>query len=122
MRPVASGSRASRGASATGAAPAAGRSATGCPATLDEGIVSATTLAWPVCPSAGTLCRVLAEESLHLGHDRAGLAGFREVAVAPHFHRLLTVRRERVGGERDDGDVARDGIVLEDLGGFPSVD
>src|SRR5687768_7392844 len=62
------------------------------------------------------------EEPLDLRHDRARLARLREIAVAAHLHRLLPVRREGVGGERDDGDPAGLGVVLEHLRCLPPVD
>src|SRR3954454_6228942 len=74
---------------------------------------------------AGISCSsaiVLPEESLHLGDHGARLARLREIPVASHLHRLLTIRRERVGGEGDDRDLSRLRIVLQHLRRFPSVD
>src|SRR5688572_16022566 len=64
----------------------------------------------------------LPEELLHLAHHGFRLAGLGEVAVAAHLHRLLTVRRERVRGERDDRDMLGVGVALEYLGRLPAID
>src|SRR5580704_18212379 len=64
----------------------------------------------------------LPEEALDLGDHRAGLTGLGEIAIAPDFHRLLPVRRQRVGGQRDNRNVVRRRVVLEHLCGFPPVD
>src|SRR6476660_966741 len=122
MRPCASGLTASRGASETGAGVGTGRSATGSLDAAGVPIVSATTPAWPDSSSAGILGGVLAEEALHFGDDGPRLAGLGQIAVAPHFHRLLAIGCEGVRGERDDRDVARHRIVLQHLGRLPSVD
>src|SRR6476469_9515453 len=89
MRPCASGLTASRGASATGAGVGTGRSATGSLGSPGVLIASAITPAWPDSSSAGILGGVLAEEALHFGHHGARLAGLGQIAVAPHFPRLL---------------------------------
>src|SRR6476661_4731541 len=72
--------------------------------------------------SAGILGGVLPEEPLHFGDHRAWLAGLGEIPVAADLHRLLAVGGEGVRRQRDDGDVARHRIVLEDLRGLPAVD
>src|SRR5881409_650745 len=64
---------------------------------------------------------VLPEEALHLGDHGPWLAGLREVPVTSDFHRLLAVRRQRVRGERNDRNLARLGIVLQDLRRLPPV-
>src|SRR4051812_42506050 len=63
----------------------------------------------------------LPEEALDFGHDRARLTRFCEVAVASHFHRLLAIRRKRVGGQSNDRYRPRLRVVLEDLRRLPAV-
>src|SRR6476659_7408295 len=72
--------------------------------------------------SAGILGGVLPEEPLDLCDHGAWLARLGEIPVASDFHRLLAVGRERVRGQGNDGNVTRDGGVLEDLGRLPAVD
>src|SRR3712207_3217327 len=63
-----------------------------------------------------------AQEALNLRDDGARLARLRQVPVAPDLHRLLAVGGEGVRRQRDDRDVLRRGIMLEDLRRLPPVD
>src|SRR6185312_9874267 len=63
-----------------------------------------------------------ANESLHLAHDRLGLARLCEITVASDFHGFLAIRRQRMRGERDDRNATRFRIALEHLRRFPAVD
>src|SRR5688572_18679770 len=59
------------------------------------------------------------EKALHLGDDRARLAWLREIPVAADLHCFLPVGCQRVRGERNDRNLLRRRILLQDLGGFP---
>src|SRR4029078_2134649 len=65
---------------------------------------------------------IFSEEALNLRYHRPRLAGLREISVASHLHRLLASRREGVCGQRDDRDLSRLRIVLQDLRCFPTID
>src|SRR5258708_5134090 len=64
----------------------------------------------------------LSEESVYFRDYRARLAGLGQMPVAAHFHRLLAIRRQRVRGQCDDGNVLRGRVVLENLRGLPAID
>src|SRR5215204_2861847 len=76
----------------------------------------------PAAPPSRAITAGAPEEALYLGHDRARLARLRQVAVAPHLHRLLPVARQRVRRQRDDRDLVRGRVVLEHLRRLPAVD
>jgi hypothetical protein len=65
---------------------------------------------------------IAAEEALYFRDYGSGLAGFGEITVATDFERLLSVRRQSVRSERDDGDMLGLRIVLQDLSRFPAID
>src|SRR5688572_5938878 len=91
---------------------------------------SSTTRMRPVSSGAGdeargtpVSCAVIAtEELLHFCDHGARFARLREIPVASNLHGLFPIRRQRVRSERDDRNVPRAGIVLENLRRFPTVD
>src|SRR5687767_9845891 len=61
------------------------------------------------------------EQTLDLGQHALGLDRLREIAVAADLERLLAVIGEGVRGERDDQDVARRWVGLEDTRRLPPI-
>src|SRR6185437_14324615 len=64
----------------------------------------------------------LADEALDLADDGFRLARLGEIAVTPRLHGPLAIGRQRMRRERDDRNATCLRIVLEHLGGLPSID